>query len=127
MLGDIFGLSAGLTSVLFEILPRFLLVRLLRSAFLAAEVNDALDGEFRVLMVGVILGCIVAEAGPEPEGVLRGPSFGVFLAENLGVPSRLESVSSTPVAADSGSTRSSNMPSCSFADSKDESRPCGRC
>jgi hypothetical protein len=120
--GDILGLRAGLTRVLFDMLPRFLFARLLRSAFLAPELNDALDGELRLDMVGVILGCIVAEAGPEPEGVLNGPSFGVFLAENRGVPSRLDSASSTSAAADSGSTRSSSMFSCRLADSKDASR-----
>jgi hypothetical protein len=119
--GDILGLSAGLTSTLLDILPRFLL-RLLESDLRAADVTDVVESELRAVELGVILGCILAEAGAEPDGVLSGPILGVFLAENLGVPSGLDASSSDlvelyrVVVADSGSVRSSSTFSCRYDD-----------
>jgi hypothetical protein len=82
MLGDILGLSAGLTSALLDILPRFFALRPLGSDFRDEE-NVDVKGELVALVVEVL---DVAAAGvTEPEGVLSGPSFGVFLESETGL------------------------------------------
>ena len=78
MLGEILGLKAGLTRLLLDMLPRFLLVRPLVSDF--REGNVEAKGEL-VVLVEVLdkLGAGVAD----PDGVLKGPSFGVFLEVDM--------------------------------------------
>jgi hypothetical protein len=77
MLGETFGLRAGLTMPLFETDVRFLLLRVLGSFRLPNPVEGELsDGVFLDVEIGVA----------EPDGVLNGPSLGVFLAGWVGVP-----------------------------------------
>lgn len=79
MLGLILGRSAGLTKAE-PTLPRFLPARPagFNSNFLVlvAELGDA---------TALMDGLIVAEGKTDPDGVLRGPSFGVLRADNRGV------------------------------------------
>jgi hypothetical protein len=79
MLGDIFGLSAGLTSVELELFL-FLLRASFESPFLPKG-NPGLVGDATALREGLGFPDKAALA----EGVLRGPSFGVFRDDNLGV------------------------------------------
>ena len=75
MLGEILGRKAGLTRLLLDILPRFLLVRPL-SSDLRDEGNVDVRGELAALVeVLESVGAGVAD----PDGVLKGPSLGVFL------------------------------------------------
>lgn len=79
MLGLILGRKAGLTKAELT-LPRFLPPRAagFSSGFLVpvAELGDAM---------ALIDGLRVAEGKTDPDGVLRGPSFGVFRAGIRGV------------------------------------------
>ncbi len=92
MLGLIFGLNAGLTSVLLpDMLARFLLPRPpLVSGFRCGPAG------LTILVVGLVTMLTMDAArdlGPEEcrfvedPGVLRGPSFGVLRADILGVSS----------------------------------------
>lgn len=79
ILGLILGRSAGLTKAE-PTLPRFLPARPagFSSGFLVlvVELGDA---------TALIEGLMVAEGRTDPDGVLRGPSFGVLRAGNRGV------------------------------------------
>jgi hypothetical protein len=82
ILGDILGLNAGLTSALLDMLPRFFVLRPLGSD-LRDEGKVDVKGELVALFVD---GLEVIGAGvTEPEGVLSGPSFGVFLESDTGL------------------------------------------
>ena len=82
MLGEILGLSAGLTSVEL-VLFLFLFIRpLLESAFLPPLIAKlGLVGEVRALSVGLGF----PESAALADGVLNGPSFGVLRAGMRGV------------------------------------------
>lgn len=82
MLGEILGLSAGLTSVEL-VLFLFLFIRpLLESAFLPPlTAKPGLVGEVRALSVGLGF----PESAALADGVLNGPSFGVLRAGMRGV------------------------------------------
>jgi hypothetical protein len=78
MLGEIFGLKAGLTSVEDE-LCRFLLPRPPFCSALLGVVG--LVGEANAL----VLGLCSPDRATTADGELRGPSFGVLRAATLGV------------------------------------------
>ena len=98
MLGLIFGLKAGLTSVLLlDMLARFLLPRPpLASGFRCDPTG------LMILDVGLVtalaMGAGLVLRFVEDPGVLRGPSFGVLRADILGVPSPLSLASESVVS-----------------------------
>jgi len=85
MLGEIFGLSAGLAIVLLDMLPLFFAFLLLESGFLPAEnapvMGDA-NADVGVATTSVVLGVV------EPDAVLNGPNLGVFraISSSIGSP-----------------------------------------
>jgi hypothetical protein len=110
MLGEILGRKAGLTSVLEEMLPRFLLVLLLSSGRRAdTGLGVAPRGDVTALASGVFLAV--------PDGVLSGPVLDVLRADKRGVASPFAAeVSILPrlgrpvlLAAGSGREKSSSI------------------
>jgi hypothetical protein len=109
MLGLIFGLNAGLTSVLLpDMLERFLLPRPpLVSGFRwdPAGLTILVVGLVTVLTMDAARGLAPEECRfVEDPGVLRGPSFGVLRADILGVssPPSLESWSAVSIRPSAG-------------------------
>lgn len=78
MLGEIFGLSAGLTSVEHVLFLFFAFLANLGSLFLVFVVENA-------GLVGVEAASIMGLRDMAAPGVLSGFSFGVFLADRRGV------------------------------------------
>jgi len=78
MLGEIFGLSAGLTSVEHVLFLFFAFLANLGSLFLVFVVENA-------GLVGVEAASIMGLLDKAAPGVLSGLSFGVFLADRRGV------------------------------------------
>lgn len=82
MLGEILGSRAGLTMVAVTLFL-FLARADLESPFLLIPKKAGLVGELIALSIG--LGVGFPDCAEAPDGVCKGPSFGVFRAVNLGV------------------------------------------